>query len=174
MRACAVIGVILNVLGTVIAAWALVTENRKHGGKAILPIRAAYRWVRVRLLRRTRELQSATGSATATWNVYGKAGGVAWPPADAPPHEQVTYLQRAVMQLHQRIDTERQEIDAKVQQINESLSLRIGESKIELARVDEKVRALATESARWEVLGLFLIGLGTIIGVVPTVLGWRS
>jgi len=44
-------------------------------------------------------------NATATWNVYGKAGGVAWPAADAPPHEQVTYLQRAVMQLRQRIDT---------------------------------------------------------------------
>lgn len=172
--ACAVIGLTLNLLGTAIAGWAIYSENREHGGNAILPVGAAHEWVRVKVFRRAPRLSRVTSSRASAWAVATlKASAVVWPAPDAPVATQVEYLQREVLALHTLLASERREIDEKAQALAQQLSSRIAATEERVQKVDEKVRGLATQSVRWEVLGLFLVGAGSVISVLPAALGWN-
>jgi hypothetical protein len=47
------------------------------------------------------------------------------------------------------------------------------ESAKSIAEVEKSVTDVATGSIRMEMLGLLLIGLGTIVAAIPTLCGWH-
>lgn len=123
----------------------------------ILP---AHEWVRVNVLRRPPTLSRVTASRATVWAVSDlKASGVVWPASDAAVAAQVEYLQREVMALHERIAAERREVDDKVRAVNDTLTARIGKVEAATSETAEAVRSLATDSVRWEVVGLLCVGL---------------
>jgi hypothetical protein len=167
-----VVGLILNLCGTVIAGRAIYAENRQHGGREIAPVKAAYEWVRVHVFRRPRRRTQVTSSrAVVGAAVRAKASGVVWPSPDAPAATQVEYLQRAVTDLHTLLAQERREIDEEARTVKAELSKRISATETGVERCEAKIRGLATESARWEVVGLFLVGLGSAASVLPAAFG---
>jgi len=174
VKLAASIGLVLNVIGTSLAWSALWRGARKHADwSMLLPRVAAVReWFLVKVLRRTRKVSTHRGTAWLTANSTLIAGGIASPAADAPMDEQVAYFRKQVMALHTRIDQQRQEIAGEISVVRDDVTDARREAQEAVREVRKDVREIATGTVTQQMLGLFLVGLGTVIGAVPVVLGW--
>jgi hypothetical protein len=168
VTAAEIIGIFFQVAGTAIAAWALSDNLRNYGdGRGLIPplTRAA---VSVRRLLGRLPHQTVTpnpipsGSGTGTLTVRGRVEIA----ADAPVGEQIAYLRNRFEEQQTDFERLRSALGGTRHQLREELGVMASES----AQRDQQLRAdlarVAAGSARAELLGLFLVVVGTFVSAL--------
>ncbi|MFC6156099.1 hypothetical protein [Kribbella jiaozuonensis] len=171
MRICAIVGLVLTLIGTVLAVVALVQDWNEHGGgKPLIPVAARlWRW-----LRRTPRVHSVSADTTASWNVAAATGEVyVSPPSDAGVDVQMRFVRERLIALEARIAKERREVDRRINDVETAGREADARSQTALAEVNDKIREVATGSVRLELWGLGLVGVGSIVSTLPAVFGWQ-
>jgi hypothetical protein len=161
-------------VGTVLAGWALVGDWRDHGGgEPLIPILArVWTWFSRHVLRRLPVVHTVSGQLNATGVFTASATGYASPPSNAPVDEQMRFVRERLLALESRIGTERQEVNQKIDRIQADGQAADARLHATMEELQTKVREVATGSVRLELLGLVLVGIGSIISTLPTVFGW--
>lgn len=174
-RICAIIGLVLTLVGTVLAGWALWQDWRAHsGGKPLIPALAKARvWFVRRVLRRAPQTRTVYGhgSLHAHAGVLS-ASGYASPPSNAPVDVQMRFVRERLLALDARIAKERHELGQRLDQVEAAAQKADADTREAIADVEAKVREVATGSVRMELVGLVLVGLGSIVATAPAVFGW--
>ncbi|MGZ4523683.1 MAG: hypothetical protein ACXVXP_06990 [Mycobacteriaceae bacterium] len=176
MPAASIIGLLLNLAGTVLAGTALVDDWREHsGGRPLLPWLASARtWVVLRILRPKPKTIELGAHLNATVGITAMGGTIRTiPSADASTDLQVEYLRREVEALHARIGSEVGELRKSVADVKGSLDEAQREAAAATKSVEELARKIATGTVRKQMLGLLLIGVGSVVSVLPAVFGWH-
>jgi hypothetical protein len=174
---CGITGLLLTMIGTVLAAAALLQDWRDHaGGEPLVPVLAR---ARQRLARSVRSLLGKTPSAHVVGahaalqaNATMTASGYVAPPSNAPVDVQMRFVRERLLALEARIAKERGELNQKIDQVQQDGQAAEARSRNAIADVEAKVREVATGSVRMELVGLVLVGIGSIAGALPTVFGW--
>ncbi len=172
---CAITGLILTLVGTVLAGAALIGDWRDHGGgQPLIPlIGRARTWLVRNVLRRRPEVHSVTGTASAAWGVTASAAGYVSPPSNAPVDVQMRFVRERLLALESRMGSERRELDQRIDRVQTEVRAADARSHAAIGELETKVRDVATGSVRLELSGLFLVGVGSIIATLPAVFGWR-
>ena len=162
-------------MGTLLAGSTLWRGALKHGRWSLmLPrVAAAWEWFLVTVLRQTRPVSTSRGTSWGTLSSVGTARGIAPPPADAPMEDQITYFREQVIALHVRIDEQGREIAGEISKVGEAVTDARRDAQVAVGKVEKDVREIATGTVTQQILGLFLVGLGTVIAAVPVVFGWQ-
>ncbi|WP_270887734.1 hypothetical protein [Pedococcus sp. 5OH_020] len=176
MKIAAVIGLVLNVTGTFLAGKALIQDYRENAqGVPLLPwLVAARRWAANQLPFR--------GPVTASGTVFLGGEGILVaeglvtrliPDADAPTERQIEYLRREVDALHQALDTYHREADRRIDDVSQQLAGTEAKAAAATSEVELLARRNATSTVGMQLFGLLLIGIGSVVSVLPAVLGWN-
>lgn len=174
VRNAAIIGLLFNVAGTSLAGWALWQDYSQHADRPLLPWAASARaWFRLNVLRRKPRTISVTTSGTASWNVATSASGSVSLAADAPIDRQIAYLREQVESLHDRIGEQRREFSDDISRVNQALSQARTEAHEAVTRVEKMAKGIATGTVKIQIIGLMLVGFGSVIAALPVVLGWK-
>jgi hypothetical protein len=67
---------------------------------------------------------------------------------------------------------EDRELDQKIDRVQQDGQAADARSRAAVADVEAKVREVATGSVRMELVGLVLVGFGSVISTAPAVFGW--
>lgn len=109
---------------------------------------------------------SATGTAVITATVSGPAI-----PADTPAEEKIRLLVRRVELVEAQATADRTRHNEQIGQLRSDLSAQ----GAQLRQADEALRLMAKDiaagTARLQIVGLILVGLGTAVMALPTLLG---
>ncbi|MGY1652865.1 hypothetical protein [Geodermatophilus sp. SYSU D01119] len=160
------VGLGLQLLGTVTAAWAAFDMHRKNDGEEIVPgLRRAVAAVR-RLFRRP-QVVYMDGIASARATAHAPTVYVITPAAeDAPLAEQVRYLRTRLAQVEDHLDrTKTRLADADrgiVDQVRETEERLDGQ----VTALAGRVTSNATDGVRLELFGLLVAGVGSVISTV--------
>jgi hypothetical protein len=171
--AATIIRLLLNVAGASLAGWALIQDYRKHARQPLLPWVAVKEWFLANVLRQTRSVTVHGGAAHATIRIVGTASGIVTPAADAPMDSQITYLRDQVMTLHSMIVVQRREISTEINEVDQAVREARQDARDAVNNVEEMARDVATGTVKIQLLGLLLIGTGSIIAALPVVFGWE-
>ncbi|SRR6266508_1234502 len=173
-RACAIVGLVLTMAGTLLAGLALWLDWRAHaGGEPLIPVVAkTRRWLVWWALRRPAVTHSVGASLTAQWRVSTAASGYAAPPSNAPVDVQMRFVRERITALEETIASQRREVDQNIDHVQTQAHAAAVESRVAIAAVEAKIREVATGSVRMELVGLMLVGVGSIISTTPAVFGW--
>jgi hypothetical protein len=156
-----VAGLLLTLVGTVCAAVAFVqTWREERPGHRLLPLP---RWLGGK---RNVTVHSVTGRGTFT--VGTSARGWVTIADTAPVDEQIAYLRRAVLTLDGEIGAEAArstkrdaDLTAQIAQVKTSLEGSVVDLRAHTTRV-------STGTIQLQLVGIFLVGLGACLAVVPT------
>lgn len=175
MNVCVIVGLLLNITGTLLAGRALQLDWQAHGqGRPLLPwLVQSLGWVRVHVLRRRGTIHAVLGSIASVSSV-GEVSVWMTPavPAETDPVDaQIAYLRRAVDALREQVAAHRNETNAMVDRVAQSVAEARKDAQTAVSRVEEMARDIAVGTVKLQMLGLFLIGSGTIIGALPALLG---
>ncbi|MBB6569463.1 hypothetical protein HPO96_10640 [Kribbella sandramycini] len=164
----------LTLVGTVLAAAALVGDWRAHrGGEPLIPLSGRlWRWFKKRVLLRKPSVHRVSVGRATSWDVAAAATGYSAPPSNAPVDVQMRFVRERLIALERRIGSERQEVDQKIARVQEATQAMNARSESSLNELRETVRDLATGSVRLELLGLILVGVGSVIAAVPSAFAW--
>jgi len=173
-RFCAIAGLILTTVGTVLAGWALWQDWRVHaGGEPLIPVLAkARRWLVMRVLRRPPGTHVVGKAVSTSWDVHATATGYVAPPSNAPVDVQMRFVRERIQALEATIAKQRQELDQRIDRVQSDSRKADAESRQAIADLTGTVRELATGSVRMELVGLVLVGVGSIVATAPAVFGW--
>jgi hypothetical protein len=83
------------------------------------------------------------------------------------------FVRERLLVLERRIATERQAVDEKIARVQADGQAAATRSQAAIDELDAKVREVATGSVRLELLGLLLVGVGSIVSKLPAVCGWQ-
>ncbi|GAA1593299.1 hypothetical protein GCM10009789_54160 [Kribbella sancticallisti] len=168
---CAITGLLLTTIGTVLAAIALLQDWRDHaGGEPLVPVLARLkRWFVRRVLRRPPGKHVVGAGVALSWGVAASAKGYAAPPSNAPVDVQMRFVRERLLALEARIGEERREIDQRIDKVQTAAQEADARSQTAIAEVEAKVREVATGSVRMELVGLVLVGFGSIVSTLPAV-----
>lgn len=164
MAGWSIVGVTLQVCGIGLAAWALRDNLRSYGeNPAVIPaVSRAIAWVRRRLSRPV-QLRVHGGRVTATTTWVGIAHGEAPVGEDAPLIEQMAFMRRRMARLYDDVADVRE----KAAQTRKELEARISDIDVRAAgrtaHLESQRARVAAGSARQELLGLFLVVVGTVV-----------
>lgn len=164
----------MTIAGTVLAAAALLGDWRDHGaGQPLIPAIARLRtWFKRHVLRRKTEVHAVSAHAGTSWGVATSAEGYAAPPANAPVDVQMRFVRERLLVLEHRIAKEREAVDQKIARVQADGQAAASRSQAAIDELESKVREVATGSVRLELLGLVLVGAGSIVSTLPAVCGW--
>ncbi len=160
-------GVALQLLGTGLAAWALWKDWREHGGgRPLVPaIARGVAWAR-RKLGPSPTTITGSGAAVAAVRVAG-VGRVVVPVADdAPVEDQLRFLRDRLGFLLDDLDAVRGAVGEVERDLTEKVSEVAAESSKRTAALDERLARVATGSVRLELMGLVLVGVGSVFGAL--------
>lgn len=100
-----------------------------------------------------------------------KATGDVAPPSNAPVDVQMRFVRERLRALEARIAEERQEVDQRIDRVQTAAQEADARSQTAIAEVEAKVREVATGSVRMELVGLVLVGFGSIVSTLPAAFG---
>jgi hypothetical protein len=176
VKAALILGLLLNIVGTVLAGRALVDDWREHAeGRPLIPWLLPVRKWLLTVVRHNR-LHQVTSTRSTSWNVNitgeGRVNRLI-PEAGAPINAQIDYLRREVERLYLQMEVNRQEGTTSIDRVTAALMAAQNEAATATTNVERLARKIATGTVRMEMLGLLLIGLGSVVSVLPAVFGWR-
>lgn len=161
------VGLTLTLIGTGIACQALYADLRRFDTQPIFP-RVVKFWNRLRRKKDAVHQVVAADAASITDGVGSVRINVI-PAAGAALSQQVKYLRRRVDELQEEADQIRADQDQALRNLAASLRDEIAKLNREVARVHDELSAVAAGSARKEIVGLVLIGVGAVFSAVA---GW--
>jgi hypothetical protein len=169
VAALTLVGTLLSLGGVLCAAVAFVKTWQEHGEEPLYPqiarrMRTLRGWVRRVLLRQQPQVVAVTGIGTL--GMTGSARGVVSAPPipdDAELAEKVALLVRHVRHLQAQAETDRQRHDDEVRAIRATLDTVSGRFHDATLAVESKVKSMVLDTIRLQLVGLFLVGVGTIL-----------
>jgi hypothetical protein len=172
---CAITGLTLTLVGTVLAGRALWQDWRAHsGGAPLIPALGRMRsWFARRVLRRPPVKHAVGFGAALGASASLSATGYVAPPSNAPVDVQMRFVRERLVALETRIGTERQEVDQRIDRVQTAAQEADARSSAAITKVEAKVREVATGSVRMELVGLLLVGFGSIVATLPAVFNWQ-
>ncbi|MCT2279512.1 hypothetical protein M3G91_18005 [Micromonospora chalcea] len=175
MLALTLLGLTLTLLGSGFACVALWRDHRAYGDGPVFPwLAGAWQWLRqqsFRLLPWLRrpatvspQTTSVSGSVETTWAVF--VGPEI--PEDAPLEKQVALLVQRVNYIEKAARDDRARHNQDIGAMQDEM-IKLGER---LDQADRDVERLAKDAAvgtaRLQLRGLLLVGVGTILMAIPT------
>lgn len=165
-----VVGLVLQIGGTILAGLALWDDWREHGhGQPLVPAAARAgdalreRWRRFRGRPTVVEAHlMADGALVADAITVTKRDDTEIP-EDASPDEIRRIFNRRMSFLNADLEDVRREVRAAEQRIDEKLERAEALSAAQHTAAERRFTALATGRIRQELLGLVLVGIGSII-----------
>jgi len=82
------------------------------------------------------------------------------------------FVRERITALEETIASQRREVDQNIDHVQTQAHAAAVESRVAIAAVEAKIREVATGSVRMELVGLMLVGVGSIISTTPAVFGW--
>lgn len=167
-------GLACTVWGISLTWTAAVDDYRTFAGRPVFPrLTALTSWFRRHVLRQQRETIAVSGTASARLSATGTltaTGEVGLPP-DATPEQQFEYLRERLAGLQGQL----YRLNRSVGEAEGRLSQQIREIHTESQRRDdelqESVRRVATGSVKRELKGLLLVGTGSLLTAIPSLIG---
>lgn len=162
-------GALVQIFGTGMAAWALRDNLRTYGdGRGVIPpLATAWSWVRLKLRRRRAQTvipgtAASVGAAAASGSITlsGTAYGHAPVPDDMPVPDLLRVFGDRMSTL---VAEESRRADAALQQKFAEFLAQSDETSNEIRR---QIAEVAAGRARQELLGLFLVIIGTVIAAI--------
>jgi hypothetical protein len=161
-------GLTLQIVGTLLAGDALLGDWRQHAqGRPLVPVvTRGVRWVRRRFGRsRPVTITGVTAMAVALAGAGTLTATVA-PPEGALLEEHVAFLQSRMDELSKEIAAARILARTIEQGARSDMDKAETELRGEVAKLHETVVEVATGSVRQELLGLVLVGIGSILSAI--------
>lgn len=160
------VGFALNLAGTALAASALVSGWQEHGrGRPIPVVTAVGVWVRTKVLRRHRETQLLHVSTTRSIRSGAAGKSHIEPAADAPTERQITYLRESVQELREQLSVQRREQRQEAATLASNIATGRSELDTRISTLGDRVTDLAVGTTWRQLLGLFLIGVGSLVSL---------
>lgn len=170
MLAFLIIGLSLNVAGIGLAVSALWQEWGEHGRGDFLPwLATAWRRVTRRRVHHVGEAHLGVGVGITAW--VGTATGHA-PDADLSVDQRVDRLRHDVDALTAQLRAQDSRQAQAVGKVTEAVNEARAEAQSGISDVREMARMVAVGTLRRQMFGLVLIGLGSLVSVLPALLGW--
>lgn len=129
-------------------------------------------WLSRRVFGRSPEVHPGSAHLGAAGQIATSATGYVIPPSDAPVDVQLRFVRERLLALESRIGAERQAVNQRIDRIQVDAQAADAQLQAMLNELQTKVRDVATGSVRLELLGLVLVGIGSIISTLPAVFGW--
>jgi hypothetical protein len=168
------LGLLLALGGVGCGVWAYIDTVREHDDLPVWPW-AHRQWLAVRArnpFRRRRTVEASvnmvamSGVAAAAGAAFGALTVVS---GDETLQQRVDRLMGRLELLASRVVTDRSEVEVSLSRLGE----RVTEQGGRLTEADEQIRALAksvaVSSARLQLVGLILVGLGTALMAIPAI-----
>ena len=174
VKLAAMIGLLLNIIGTSLAGSALWKGASHHADwSTLLPrIAAALEWFQAKVLRRTRSaIVYGTSAASSRSSAHAVVVTMV-PAADASIETQMAYVREQVITLHKRAEEQGRAFAKEISGVRDAVTDARLAAQESVQKVQKDVSEIATGTVTQQMLGLFLVGLGTVVGAVPVVLGW--
>lgn len=118
-----------------------------------------------------------SASATIAINLSASASGTRFGlpiPEDAPVEEQLRLLVRRITTIEEEVVEDRRRLDNDLRRVRDETSKVKADLNAEVQRVDRsvdtRIASLATSSVRLQIVGLLMVGVGSILTAAPTVL----
>ncbi len=170
------LGTILNVLGLVCAARALVHAWKAYGQGPLLPwlanglIRAAAvlrhltPWAK-----RNATVQTMSGSMAVTSSLSARVTIRVGFPESLSDRERIDRLVRAVEGIYDELGEYRSISNREQAAVSERVSKLAAQLDTESKRLETLSKEAVSQDVRLQLLGLLFIGFGTVLTLVPTV-----
>jgi hypothetical protein len=156
-------GLIIQILGTGIAAEAVLGNARMFGRNPFEPAWTRFRTWLARRLGRSIPAHVGGGGGLTVWAGAAAGRGYVGLREDAPLEEQVPWLRQRVEQLQDEIRELRELIaTTRRESIDQVAEIR-DESRTGQAKLEEKLSNVAAGRVRQELAGLFFVVLGTFV-----------
>ncbi len=166
-------GLALTLWGTALAWTAAVDDYRTFGGGHVFPrLAAVTAWFRRHVLRQRREPIVISGTASATVSASGTltaTGEVGLPP-DATPEQQFEYVRERLAGLQGQVYRLERSVGEREHRLAQQISEIHAESQRRDADLQASVVRVATGSVKRELKGLLLVGIGSVVTAVPTLI----
>lgn len=169
-------GTILNVLGLVCSARALVHAWEAYGQGPLLPWlangliwAAAMRRHLKPWAKRNATVQTLSGSVTATSSVSGRVTVQVDFPEDLSDRERIDRLVRAVKGIYNELGEARSISNREQAEVSERVSKLAAQLDTESKRLETLSKEAVSQDVRLQLLGLLFIGFGTVLTLVPTI-----
>lgn len=169
MVACLIVGFCLNVVGIALSVSALLQPREADGPFSLWPGLSEF-WRRVRRKPRP-AIGHMSGSGSGTLTVSGRARGRA-PDDDAPLETQIAHLRAEVDQAFLEMYMLDSQQTRALSEVRHSVDAARTESERGLRDMRERNKDTTARTVPRQFKGLILIGLGSLVSVLPALLGW--
>lgn len=171
--ACAIVGLSLNVVGTGLAGRAIVQDFHKYSeGQPLVPFVSRVRTWLAQLWRSSADATVHSVSASGSVKATGEVHLTVIPAPDAPVSEQIRFLRDELDRVKATIAEQRGYFVKQIEQVGVSVERSRAETQDLATELRSKVRDVVSGTARVQLLGLTLVGVGSIVAAVPTIFGW--